>query len=342
MEQLNGMRTLTIENGLLEAVLLLDKGGDIIELRDKTLDIDVMWHSPAGQRSPGEASLLLQSADTVFTDLYGGGWQDVLPVMGHGPSTHRGALFGLHGETPLLPWDGPWIEEGKTDQVAVSISVRGVRYPYEVKKTLTVREDEPKLQIREELTNTSHQDLEFFWLQHPAYGEPFLSPGCRIDLPEGAEIYPLREINPNGRLAGDTTHWPLAKGRDGESFDLSIIPRRDIMAEETTFIKIRDSWYSLRNPKIDLGVVLRWNLSVHPWLWFWQNYNQPDYPWYGEAWNVAIEPSSSFPATTAEQLKAKSYLPIRGRESLVSELTFSFCKGGRPIRNVDRFGNAEL
>src|SRR5207249_3300004 len=49
MGQLNGMRTLTIENGLLEAVLLLDKGGDIIELRDKTFDIDVMWHSPKGQ-----------------------------------------------------------------------------------------------------------------------------------------------------------------------------------------------------------------------------------------------------------------------------------------------------
>src|SRR5712692_5459042 len=81
--QLNGMRTLTIENDLLRAVLLLDKGGDIIELRHKPLDVDVMWHSPAGQRSPRETSMLLQGADTGFSDLYGGGWQDVLPVMGH-------------------------------------------------------------------------------------------------------------------------------------------------------------------------------------------------------------------------------------------------------------------
>ena len=334
------MKTLVIENDLLKTVLLLDKGGDIIELRHKVLDIDVMWHSPTGYRNPRETSMFHDNSDSGFTDLYGGGWQDVLPVMGHGPIVNHGALFGLHGETPVLPWSGPSIEE-KSDEISAVISVKGVRYPYELKKRLTIRKGEPKLHVREELTNTSHQDLEFFWLQHPAYGEPFLSSGCRVDLPDGTEIRPLRRINPNGRLADDNTAWPFAKGRDGETVDLSIIPSRNIRAEETTFLKIEKPWYSLRNPSVDLGVALRWDLSVHPWLWFWQNYNQPDYPWYGEAWNVAIEPSSSFPATTEEHLKAKSFLLIKGRESLTSELTMSFCSGKEQVKNVDRSGNVE-
>lgn len=334
------MKTLEIENDLVRAVLLVDKGADIVELRYKPLELDVLWHAPSSHRSPRETSMFTGDSQTAFTDVYGGGWQDVLPVMGDGPTRHRGALFGLHGETPLLPWDGPLVEKGD-DEVSAVVTVRGLRYPYEVRRKLTLRKGEPLLRIEEELTNTSHQDLEFFWLQHPAYGEPFLAPGCMIDLPEGTQIHPLPRINPNGRLADETTVWPFAVGRKGERIDLSVIPARQLRAEETTFLKVAEPWYSLRNPTVDLGLALRWDLSIHPWLWFWQNYNQPDYPWYGEAWNVAIEPSSSFPGTTEEHLKTGTYLLVRGKQSLSSDLTVSFCKGKTKVVNVDRLGNAE-
>lgn len=338
--QYNGMRTLTLENDFVRVVSLLDKGSDIIELVFKPLGIDVMWHSPIGHRNPKSFTPSIHTESSAFLDIYGGGWQEVLPVMGRGSTTHHGATFGLHGETALIAWDLLGVEEN-AEEASATVGVRGIRFPYSVRKKLTVRKNEAKLYVSETLTNTSRETLEFFWLQHPAYGEPFLAPGCRIDLPEGTTAYPLEEINPNGRLGGKATKWPNAITRKGEEIDLGIVPRRNMVAEETTFLKVKEPWYSLTNPKLNLGIALRWDLKVHPWLWFWQNYNQKGYPWFGEAWNVALEPSSSFPDTTEEMLKARSYLKLKGKESIDSRICVSFHKGRRKVKFVDGNGRVE-
>jgi hypothetical protein len=334
------MRTLILENELIRVVVLLDKGSDIIEFSYKPLDLDVMWHSPTGYRNPQEFTPSLVTAASPFLDLYGGGWQDLLPVIGHGPISHRGAEFGLHGETALLAWEGSVVEEGPEMARAV-LRVRGVRYPYEVEKVLTVRRGEAKLRIWERLTNTSRQELEFFWLQHPAYGEPFLEPGCRVDLAEGAEVHVIEEIAPQGRLAGGTYPWPRVRSREGDEVDLSLIPSRELVAEETAFIRVEEGWYALTNPRLRVGVALYWSREIYPWLWFWQNYNLPNYPWYGEAWNVALEPSTSFPATTPQQLEAESYLRVPGQGSVEAELVASLYTGLERVEWVSPEGDVE-
>ncbi len=338
--QYNGMRTVILENELVRVVSLLDKGSDIVELVFKPLDVDVMWHSPIGHRNPKSFTPSFSTDSSPFLDVYGGGWQDLLPVIGRGPTTHHGATFGLHGETGLMSWDLLGVEEG-AGEASATVGVRGIRAPYQVRKKLTVRKNEAKLYVSETLTNTSRETLEFFWLQHPAYGEPFLAPGCRIDLPEGTTIYPQEEANPNGRLGGKPSRWPRATTRKGEVIDLSRVPRRNLVAEETSFLKLRKPWYSVANPRINLGIALSWDLKVHPWLWFWQNYNQRGYPWYGEAWNLALEPSSSFPDTTEKMLKARSYLELGGRESVESRICVSFHRGGRKVKSVDADGRVE-
>ncbi|MCS4539209.1 MAG: DUF4432 family protein [Thaumarchaeota archaeon] len=338
--QFKGMRTLVLENELVRVVSLLDKGSDIIELVFKPLDVDVMWHSPIGHRNPKSFTPSISTDSSSFSDVYGGGWQDLLPVIGRGPTIHHGATFGLHGETGLISWDVRGVEES-VEEASATLGVSGIRFPYKVTKKLTVRRNEAKLYVNETLTNTSRETLEFFWLQHPAYGEPFLAPGCRIDLPEGTAVYPLKEINPNGRLGGKVTEWPKTTTRNGKEVDLSVIPPRNLVAEETTFLKVEKPWYSITNPNIGLGIALRWDAKVHPWLWFWQNYNQKGYPWFGEAWNIALEPSSSFPDTTEKMLKARNYLKLKGRESVESRICVSFHGGRRRVRFVDGDGRVE-
>ena len=314
------MRTLVIENRLVRVVFLLDKGGDIIELKYKPLDIDLMWHAPQGHINPVEYVPPIATADSSFNDLYGGGWQDAVPVIGNGPQEHRGAKYGTHGESPVMRWDCEILESEGSAASAV-LRVEGVRYPFGLEKIVRIENDQALLHLSETLSNLSPQTLEFFWLQHPAFGEPFLRPGNTITLPSGSEIENFEEMNPNGRIAEGKFSWPKAKsGRGGSFIDLSEVPPRDLVAEETSFVKVKEGWYALKNHELGLTFRLEWDPQIFRWVWFWQDYNQPDYPYYGEAWNIAIEPATSLPNNISKQRGDTDGLRIKGRSAITTEL----------------------
>jgi galactose mutarotase-like enzyme len=318
-----GMRTLVLENRFLRLVYLLDKGGDLIELKYKPLDVDLMWHAPQGHVNPTNYVTPIATVESSFNDLYGGGWQDAVPVIGNGPQELRGAKYGTHGESPVMGWDCEILESvGRS--TSAELRVQGIRYPFRLQKTVRIEDDESTLRISEKLTNSSPQTLEFFWLQHPAFGEPFLSPADKLVLPPETRIENLEEMNPNGRIAGGSFQWPKVKSRKGGAdIDLSAVPSRDLVAEETCFLKIKEGWYNLTNPALGLSFKLEWDPSVFGWVWFWQNYNQPDYPYYGNAWNIAIEPATSPPTNVAKQMGLSKGLEIAGRSSIVTELKAS-------------------
>lgn len=296
---------------MLRVSVLTDKGTDIMEFKYKPADIDLMWHSPAGYRDPGMFAPTSQMPESAFMDVYGGGWQDILPSAGS-PSKHRGAEWGVHGETPLLRWNCN-VERESGDEVSAKVWVEGYRYPYRVEKWFSMKTHEPKLTIKEKVTNLSTQDLEFSWLIHPAFSEPFLSPTCTVSVPADTLVLGPDEWAQYGRLAAGKTKWPNAKSRSEGTIDLSLIPTRDIVAEETAFLTdLHEGRYLLSNPKLGFGFCMEWDMRVFPWLWFWQNYNLPDYPYFGRAWNIALEPCTSYPSGLAEQVKTGTARVIRG------------------------------
>lgn len=317
-----GMRTLILENSLLRAVYLLDKGGDLIELTYKPMNMDLLWHAPQGHVNPSGYVQSIATVESSFNDLYGGGWQDCVPVIGNGPQEHRGAKYGTHGESPVMRWDCEILEQEGSSASAL-LSVQGIRYPFKLEKKLQLEKDQSVLKIEEKLSNTSPQNLEFFWLQHPAFGEPFLAPDDEISLPVGSQIENFQDINPNGRIAEGSFQWPHARSRrNGSKIDLSLVPPRDIIAEETCFVKVKDEGrYALTNPSSGLSFELKWDPSIFRWLWFWQNYNMPDYPYYGSAWNIAIEPATTPPTDIAKKKGCEDSLKIAGRSSITTELT---------------------
>ena len=74
----HGMRTVTLENRALRVTVLPDKGADIVELRLKALDLDVLWASPNGLRDPRVTHPSSEGLGAMM-DFYEGGWQEILP-----------------------------------------------------------------------------------------------------------------------------------------------------------------------------------------------------------------------------------------------------------------------
>jgi len=76
------VRALRIENDLLAATVLLDKGADIYQLIYKPRDLDVLWKTPWGLRNPRIAQSTFSST-AAWLETCAGGWQELHASSGH-------------------------------------------------------------------------------------------------------------------------------------------------------------------------------------------------------------------------------------------------------------------
>jgi uncharacterized protein DUF4432 len=290
---LEGLAAVTLEDGRLRVTVLAGKGTDVVEFVDKRRDLDLTWRSPTGVRHPATVG---PGAGTdgvaAFLDSYPGGWQEVLP-NGGAPSVYRGASFAQHGEVATVPWDYDVIDESA---VRFTVSVR--RMPLRLVKTLRLRAG--GLEIDEELVNEAPVPMELMWGQHITFGAPFLGPGCRIRVPEGISVTPhVTAIHPAGTrrvAAGGPYRWPTVPDGSGGTVDLSVIPEHDEPSEIVYLSEFEQGWYEVTDPQAGTGLRVEWDATVLPYLWLWQELGaSTDYPWWGRAYVVGLEPFSSYP-----------------------------------------------
>lgn len=291
---LDGMRAVVLENELLRVTVLPGKGGDVVEFLHKQTDTDFVWLSPQGLRDP--RTHLHGAADDVaqFIDHYEGGWQEIFP-SGGAPSVYRGARLAQHGEVSGLPWDCEVVTD-TPDEVSVRLSVRTRRLPYRLEKTFTLASGSAALAVEGRATNESGVTLHAMWGQHIVYGMPFLTADCRIRLPDGVRVIPHETaINPLGRRvkAGGPWDWPVVPADGGGETDLSELPPPGSPSDVLYLTGFTDGWYEISG---DVGMRVEWDATLLPYLWMWQELGaSADYPWWGRAYVVGLEPFSSMP-----------------------------------------------
>lgn len=297
--EVDGMALVTLEHDLLRVGVLAGKGADVIELLYKPLDLDFCWASEAPLGNPANRPAGAADAVGTYLDFYPGGWQEVLPSGGP-PSAHAGAAFGQHGEVHLAPWDWEIVTD-TPHEVAVRFRVRLRRMPLLLERTLSLRAGEPVLRIEQRLVNESDIELRAMWGQHVVFGPPFLRPGMRIRVPDGARVLPHGEpVGPTGRRVAEDGPfaWPHAAAPGGGTVDLSVVPERGAPSEMLYLTDLSEGWYEIGPAAGDHGPAfrLRWDAEVLPYLWLWQELGASrDWPWYGRPYVIGLEPFSSHP-----------------------------------------------
>jgi hypothetical protein len=296
---IGGLAAVTLENDRLRVTVLAGKGTDVVEFTDKRRDLDFVWRSPNGIRHPVTTSPGAGTDDVAaFLDSYPGGWQEVLP-NGGAPSVYRGASFAQHGEVATLPWEYEVVDDG-----AVRFTVTARRMPLRLAKTVRLRA--AALEFDEELVNEAPVPLEAMWGHHITFGAQFgetrgpnrrfrLSPGGEIRVPDGVSVIPhATAIHPSGRrrvMAGGPYAWPTVPDGSGGTVDLSIVPGRGEPSDIVYLAGFGDTgWYEIG------GLRVEWDATVLPYLWLWQELGATtDYPWWGQAYVLGLEPFSSYP-----------------------------------------------
>ena len=296
-----------LENKCLRILVLPGKGGDIVRFVDKRRDVNVLWEGDHNWIPPADGYVPTGGESAWQTDHYPGGWQVNMPLAGNA-RTMETATYGLHGESALVPWEAH-VHRDDDETVTLRLETELVRYPFEVRRDLTLHADAPRLFVRESVTNTSRLDLDYVWQQHVALGRPLVGPAARLDVPTGdAIVPPYGDDYPNARLDDDTRfEWPDAPSIDGGTVDLSEdFPDFDAEHHDLVFATdLRDGWYAVTNPDLDLGFAFAFPHDHFESLWYWQPFGGfADPPYFNRNYNVGLEPTTSTPNSDADQTKS--------------------------------------
>lgn len=316
---LNGLPLMVLENERLRVSVLLGRGADVHELLYKPKDLSVLAYDPVGAESPLRRLASVPGDHGPFLDLYGGGWQEVLPAGG-APSRHQGAVHGQHGEASLLPWEGRIVEDTE-DRVAAEVWVRPPRTPLLLRKTLALNRGDSCVYVQEALVNESPAAVDVLWGHHIAFGPPLVGEGCRIEIgPYSAWTEePIPGLGP--RLVGPDRHgvWPLPLASGG---DLSTVTSAWFGKAEMAYLGPGIGSYDLVSPRWQVRVRVSWSAGVFPYLWVWWEWQaQREFPWWGRGRYLGLEPWTGYPTTGLDRAARQGRVrTMKGGETLHARL----------------------
>ena len=287
-----GMRAAILENELLRVVILLDKGAEIVEFRYKPLDLDPLLRMPGELRNPSQGRASIEGSGGTYLDYYAGGWQEVLP-NGGGPVTYKGADYGQHGEVALMAWSSEVIDDGP-EYVSLRCSVRALRTPLLLQRTMTLKRNQAVLFLDEQLTNEAGEALDIMWGHHVAFGLPFIRHGATITTS-------ARQLLVHGEMAGfeprrlkvdQDTRWPIAMTQSNGEIDMSVVPAQsEANGREMAYLTDFDgpAWYAITNHDQQAGFAMRWDGDLFRYLWLWQEFAYArGFPWWGRTYTMAL------------------------------------------------------
>ena len=248
-----GNQFLTIENEMLRMTFWLNKGADMIELRYKPKDLDVLWHTPLPIGRSGDYIAPASSALGAFFDYYPGGWQEVFP------NSH-------------LPTSG-------------------------------------------------YKKAEGGW----------------IDMPNGSLMVTPDEVySASARYANaQKKEWPYVKDTKGELVNAAKIVSMEQRSSDSFHLELTEGWVALRNPQLDVGIGLAWDVAEFPFLWCWQGYGGNwGYPFYGRNYNIALEPFTNPIGTIEDSIASSHARLLRPNEQKSTTLRATFTHGSKAISRI--------
>ena len=334
------LTALDIENDLLSTTVIVDKGADIYRLVYKPSDIDVLWKSPWGVKENARGFDSAFDSTTAWLEAYAGGWQVLFPNGGDA-NVYKGAALGFHGEASMKAWDYEIISQGGA-AAEVKLSSRLSRSPYTIERWMRVEAGSPILHIRERVTNHAGEEMDYMWSHHPAYGAPFISEHCVIDVGTASFVADDRYAgSANPLTMSEAYQWPMA----GDT-DMSQVPGADRVRDILAYFRDFESgWYGITNKELGVGVGLVWDANVFPYAWFWQEMNAtPGFPFYKCSYVMAIEPASSIPGQglTTVMETSGTHLTLGPGESNEIEMKAVFYESAAGITGISADGTVQL
>lgn len=317
---------LELANARLRVAVDVERGAQIVHLGAPDGENALFradWEAPL----PARRSTGYGSDELDWLSEYRGGWQELFPNAGPGCEVD-GTPLPFHGEASAARWD---VVEADSDSAVLRVAAR---LPLVLERRMWLDPDAPVLRLEERVWNGSPLPQAFLWGHHPTFPA---AAGTAIDLP-GGDVHVDEGFRPEflDLVPGARGRWPYAPGPSGD-VDVSTVPSG--AAERYCYVTdLAEAWAAVRRPGGG-GLALAWDRAVWPHVWLWLQRHGHDFPWFGRAAIVAVEPHRAFPgdglAAAASRGQALTLAP---GEAAGAWLTAVLLEDGRPVTGVDRDG----
>ena len=315
-----GHEIIELNSPALHVKVSLTRGAEILELRSKKLDLDLMWHGHEDIVRNRPAIQSINAPIGNFLDNFSGGWQEVLPAAQY-PIEYKGAAVGAHGEVAMLSWDYRILIDDP-DSMAVEFSVNLRRFPMRLVRVMTLQDG--VLRFDESAENLSGEPLDFQWGHHLVIGGPFIDAGTEILVNNGERIEIPNYPSPTYRFLVDSeSEWPLARGRTGEIVDVTRLPESDGTDGHLILGPMEEATVALRNHDLKTDIRLTWDKKIFPYCWIWMVFGGiPGWPLWGRERLVTIEPFSSPVISLTDAIAEGKTLRLDSQEKITSWVRF--------------------
>ncbi|QMU96450.1 DUF4432 family protein [Microbacterium esteraromaticum] len=271
----------------VDVTVIPAKGGDVHAIAHRPTGVDLLWTPRWGLRPP-YALPLPGVPEALALDRSGGGWNTMFPNAGRA-SVEHGVDWGFHGETWLAPFDAEVVDGGIVMRATLA------RSPFIVSKRVIVAD--ARVTVTETVTHVGARPVDVLWCQHPAFGEPLIGPATTVEI-TGCVVNPDMPDDVPPTVA--PPRWPDHNETDGSHHDLGRLDADRSGVSRLAFLGSFDDEQvraRIRNPELGLGVQLEWSREDFPFAWYWYEAGgRQDYPWFGAAHSLALEPASGYPS----------------------------------------------
>ena len=307
-----GHVALDLENDRAAVRILPERGAEIRSLLYKPKAMNVLWQAPWSiRRRANPAAMAHANSEAGWMDGYGGGWQDLFPSGGDA-GHYRGAPISFHGEASVAAWEHD-VRRADAQAIEIEFRVSLARMPFTLRRTVRMEPGLAGVLISERITNDCDEDLHYMWGQHPSFGGEFLAGDCVLRAPARRFVSHDVALTPNSRLApGVTSEWPMVEGRDGQLFDLGVIPGPGQRSMDFGYLcDLDEGWFTIESRKYGFGIGMAWPKEVYKLMWLWQEFRgSTGYPWWGRCQVMAVEPFTTMPGDGLEKAVAAGVAPI--------------------------------
>jgi hypothetical protein len=250
---------LLMESDSLVVTIIPESGAKIQSIFHKGTQKELLYQPGRGEFRKATYGAKFESGD--FS-----GFDEVFPTIDEcfypsGP--WAGTPIPDHGEVWALPWDY------KVDENSVTLSIHGVRFPYQIEKRVEfLRENSFRLSYR--ALNLSDFDFDFICDEN-----------TRVVLPPSVKKV-ISTCSLENKLGdyGSIHSWPITETPTGENYDISDVLHPKYAGKCEKFYALNqppEGWCALRNTSSGETIGLSYPADKLPYLGVWEGISNGKY-----------------------------------------------------------------
>lgn len=288
---LDGVPIIRLESKHLRLDVAPSVGGRVVSLVNKTVRHEFLWRNSA-------LRLELLPADSPYDPNFYGGIDELLP--NDIPEEVDGVSLPDHGELWTLPLESDVTGEGLS--LRGTLPATGLVY----RRLISLRPDEPCVDVTYRITNPGSQRRTFLWKLHAALE---IEAGDRLECPASK----AQVVDPAwSRFSSlEPFSWPTI-----EDTPANIVPPRGNSVDFFYLYDLQNGYVAWTRPSAALTFAYEFDTTVFPFVWLFASYGGFD-----GHYTAILEPCTAMPISVNEAAARGQCSVLEAGQSLETKVT---------------------